>query len=150
MISGFYFWNSAEILRTPWAECAPTANTETAYRFEIVAKIPYFPLGATADQEASHIWAKIRAYGSSAMLPRGDSYCVGDFATGIPIANYGGTGRANLDAWRKADLSELSSTAPETQPSPADFDFREWATEAPPPHPSPDVLLPWVLRGKTA
>ena len=62
-------------------------------------------------------------------MPRGDSYCLGDLVAGIPIANHGGAGRANLDAWRKAGISEWSLMAPETQPSQADFDYRELAIE---------------------
>ena len=66
------------------------------------------------------------------MPPRGDSFVLGDFATGIPIANYGGAGRDNPDSWRKSDLSERGATGPETLPGPAEFDFREWAMEWPP------------------
>ena len=63
------------------------------------------------------------------MLPRGESFALGDFVTGAPVANYGKTGRANLDAWCKADLAAWDLTMPETRPTPAEFDIREWILE---------------------
>ena len=110
-------------------ECKPSPNTDTNFRFEVVTKIPYYPLGHTPNLPTSHLWVKIRAYAASAMLPRGESFALGDFVSGIPVANYGSTGRANLDAWTKADLTAWDLTMPETKPSPADFDFREWVME---------------------
>ena len=125
---GYFSSERLECCESP-DECAQSGNTETAYRFEIVTKIPYFPTGVTADREASHIWVKIRPYGSCAMLYRGDSYCIGDLVRGVLVYNYGGAGRSNLDAWRRADLDEWGITTPETRPSPADFDFRERVVE---------------------
>ena len=75
----------------------------------------------------SHLRVKIRAYSSSAILPRGEHFRIGDFATGAPVANYGGAGRPNLDSWKRADLSAWDLAIPETNPEPAEFDLREWA-----------------------
>ena len=73
--------------------------TETAYRFDVVTEIPYFPLGVTPRKVTSYIWVQIQSYSSRAILSRVDSFCLGDFVSVLPIAIYGGTGRASLDAW---------------------------------------------------
>ena len=98
-----------------------------------VAKMPYSPLGFTPAKADGRIWVKIRAYSSSTMLSRGDSFLRGYLLTGIHAADYGGTGRANLDEWAKADFSDWVAKATETQHSPADFDYRECAIEWIPP-----------------
>ena len=57
------------------------------------------------------------------MLPRGESFSVGDFATGIPVSNYGSTGRANLEAWCRAGLSLWELAMPGAKPTPPEYDF---------------------------
>ena len=110
-------------------ECKPIPNTETAYRFEAICKMPFFPNGHTPDMPASHMWVKIRAHGAIAMLARGEAFTLCDLAPGIPVANYGDTGRVNLDSVKLTTPTEWESLCPRNKPEQTEYDFREWVVE---------------------
>ena len=106
-----------------------TENTTTAYRFEVITRIPYLPGGVTVRSPAtlSHLYVKILAYSSNALISERTGVASGTFATGIATANYGGRGRAQLDAWQPVpDFGTWRIMAPEAIPDAFSYDRTEW------------------------
>lgn len=102
-------------------------NTDTGYRFEIVCRFPYRirDFGNT-DAEQSWIFARVRAYSSNCLLCDSAALTLGCIVTGVVTANYGGNGRAVLDAWSiVSDFSEWKEFSPDTILRPSDINFNE-------------------------
>ena len=114
-------------------ECSAdfAANTNTAYRFEVITRIRYTVDGHDPDPEQySSLYVKILAYSSNALISGRTSLALGTFVTGIATANYSGRGRAQLDAWSVvSDFEEWRLVAPHTFPDAASYDWTDWVVD---------------------
>ena len=114
-------------------ECSPaTENTDTAYKFEIIARLCYLPDGQTKREPEwmSWLYVKVLAYSSNALLCGRTGIALGSFVTGIVTANYNGKGRATLDAWQViSDFTEWRRVSLETMTDPSCYDWTEWVVE---------------------
>ena len=123
-------------------------NTDTAYLFEVITRIPYLPDGRTGRSPDQPSWlyvagksdsfignrisltVKVLAYSSNALIMERTGIALGSFVTGILAANYSGRGRAQLDAWQLvANLDLWRNSAPDTAPGSSCYDWTEWAVE---------------------
>ena len=114
-------------------ECSTaTENTDTAYKFEVITRIPFLPDGFTdrSPHLMSWLFVKVLAYSSNALISDKTEIGLGTFVSGIVTANYNGRGRATLDAWQVVtDLSGWRAVAPETFPDKPSYDWTEWVVE---------------------
>ena len=115
-------------------ECLPefSDNADTAYRFEVIVRIPYLADGmpARTPDLMSWIYVKVLAYSSSALIDGRTAVALGSFVAGIVVANYNGKGRATLDAWQiVTDLSAWRATAPGSFPDGLSYDWAEWVVD---------------------
>ena len=105
-------------------------NTETPFRLEVACKFG-FRVAGHGPRIFSTVFALVRAYSSNAAITTACPVMLGDPIVGILSANYGGSGRAQLDGWKIADLNEWRGLAPDTMISAADFGHfnNEWTVD---------------------
>ena len=107
-------------------------NTKTAYRFEVITRIPYLPGAQTVRTPdlMSWIYVKVLEYSSNALICGRTAISLGSFVSGIVTANYNGKGRATLDAWQLVtDFTEWWAVSPGTFPDGLSYDWTEWVVE---------------------
>ena len=80
---------------------------------------------------AIRIYAPVQAYSSNLTITDPTAALVGDIVSGVVSANYIGSGRAQLSAWKLADLGDWRSLAPDTLFGDHYGDFEEWTAEWP-------------------
>ena len=102
-------------------------NTETAFRMDIACKFE-FRADGRGNAVVSTLFALVRAYSSNAAITTAFPVMLGCPIVGIISANYGGSGRAQLDGWKPADVDEWRCFAPDTMISATDFGHfnNEW------------------------
>ena len=109
-----------------------TDNTDTAYRFEVVVRLPFLAGGSKirTPEYMSWIYVKVLAYSSNARICERTGISLGTFVSGIVTANYNGKGRAQLDAWAPVtDFMEWRAISPGTFPDSLSYDWTEWVID---------------------
>ena len=107
-------------------------NTDTAFRFEVIVRIPFLAEGSKqrTPEFMSWIYVKILAYSSNALICCRTGIRLGTFVTGIVTANYNGKGRAQLDAWSPVtDFYEWRALSADTFPDGLSYDWTEWVVD---------------------
>ena len=111
---------------------AMAENTDSAFRFEVIVRLPFLADGQNVRSPdfMSWIYVKILAYSSNALLTGRTGVRLGTFVSGIATANYNGKGRAQLDAWSPiTDFTEWRMISPCTIPNVFGYDWTEWVVE---------------------
>ena len=109
-------------------------NTTTPFRLDIACKFSFCADGHKGQRNGTDIvssfFGLVRAYSSNAAIASACPILLGDAITGIVTANYGGSGRACLDGWKLASMTDWQIFAPDTVITSEDFGhFDDWTCD---------------------